>query len=101
MDVTVTDAADRRRFEAHADGKLIGFADYENTGDAIVLPHVEVLPAFEGRGIGGELTRAALDDARRRGLPVVPLCPFVRSWIVRHPDYADLVRPRRTAPAGD
>lgn len=92
MDVSVIDATDRHRYEAYLDGDLIGFADYQVAADVMVLPHVEVLPRLEGRGLGGTLARAALDDARRRGLRVRPLCPFVRAWIARHPDYADLVQ---------
>jgi predicted GNAT family acetyltransferase len=94
VNVNVTDAADKRRYEAHVDGRLVGFADYQHTGELMVLPHVEVLPEQGGRGFGGALARAALDDARRRNLRVLPLCPFVRDWIARHPDYADLVHQR-------
>ena len=47
-----------------------------------------------GQGLGGVLVRAALDRARERGLAVLPQCPFVRGWIAKHPDYADLVRSR-------
>ncbi|SFL68213.1 GNAT family N-acetyltransferase [Geodermatophilus ruber] len=43
--------------------------------------------------MGSTLEREALDDVRRRGLRVVPLGPFVRGWIERHPAYADLVDP--------
>jgi uncharacterized protein len=43
------------------------------------------------QGLGGQLARAALDDVRGRGLAVRPDCPFIRSWIAKHPDYADLV----------
>ncbi|MCW2898337.1 MAG: GCN5-related N-acetyltransferase [Streptosporangiaceae bacterium] len=97
MHVNVTDAADKRRYEAHLDGLLVGFADYQNTEELMVLPHVEVLREHNGRGFGGALARAALDDARRRNLRVLPMCPFVRDWISRHPDYADLVH-RRLGP---
>jgi predicted GNAT family acetyltransferase len=94
MNVNVIDAADKHRYEAYVDGRLVGFADYRRSEDLLVLPHVEVLPEHGGRGLGGALARAALDDARRRGLPVLPLCPFVRDWIARNPHYADLVRKR-------
>jgi predicted GNAT family acetyltransferase len=43
------------------------------------------------RGLGSALVAGALDDARARGLRVVPICPFVDAYIRRHPDYADLV----------
>ena len=35
--------------------------------------------------------KAALDDAKRQGLEVTPLCPFVADYIRRHPEYEDLV----------
>ncbi len=88
--VTVTDAAERNRFEAHVGGELAGFAQYVRTSDLVVYPHTEVDEAFEGRGVGGVLARAALDDARERGLLVLATCPFIAGWMRRHPEYADL-----------
>ena len=48
-------------------------------------------PAYEGRGFGSRLAEAALDDARRRGLAVVPLCPFIAWYIDKHPEHGDMV----------
>ena len=53
--------------------------------------HTEIDPAFEGKGLGSALARGALDAERTRGEPIVPLCPFIRQYIDRHPEYADLV----------
>ena len=47
---------------------------------------------YEGQGAGSQLARQALDDSRARGRRVVARCPFISSWIERHPDYADLLR---------
>jgi len=58
-----------------------------------VLVHTEVDPDYEGQGIAGALAQYALDDARSRGLGVVPRCAFVQAYLARHPDYADLVVP--------
>ena len=85
------------RYELHVDGKLAGFITYHIRGQAISLNHTEVDPGFQGGGIAGHLARYALDDARKRDLAVLPYCPYVRSWIKRHPEYADLVPPDRRA----
>ena len=87
----VLDAAESSRFEIHVDGKLAGFAVYRLGHGRISFIHTEIDDAFAGQGLGGKLVRAALDAARARGLAVIPVCPFVRSWIQKHEDYLDLV----------
>jgi uncharacterized protein len=87
----VTDRPERHRFEITAEGQPAGFADYQLHGDSITFTHTEIDEAYEGKGLGSVLVRHALDSARERGLAVLPLCPFVRSWIARHPDYLPLV----------
>lgn len=89
MDVTVRDVPDRKRYEAHLGDDLAGFLDYEDTGHGIALVHTEVLDAFEGKGIGSALARYALDDLRDRNVKARVLCPFIKSWIERHPAYQD------------
>jgi predicted GNAT family acetyltransferase len=90
--VTVHDAPDQHRFEAvDESGQVAGVAVYVRHDDRVVITHTVVDDAFEGRGVGSALARSALDAIRAEGLTVDPQCPFVRSWIERHPDYADLV----------
>ncbi len=74
-----------------ADGERAGFVIYRLEPERIALLHTEVDDAFEGQGIGGALISGALDDARARGLAVLPFCPFVRGYISKHPEYLDLV----------
>jgi predicted GNAT family acetyltransferase len=88
---TVTDAPERSRFEISVDGTPAGFAVYRLAPGRITFVHTEIDDAYAGQGLGGKLARAALDDVRARGLAVRPDCPFIRGWIARHPDYADLV----------
>ncbi|MFG3051984.1 GNAT family N-acetyltransferase [Kitasatospora sp. NPDC048239] len=96
MTVTVRDAEANSRFEAWVGDTLAGFAEYMRSDHLVVYPHTVVEPAFEGQGIGGTLARAALDDARTRGLPVLATCPFIKGWILRHPEYADLAYENRS-----
>ena len=87
----VVDRADDGLFVLEVDGGVDGpVAElfYRVEGDYLVLIHTEVPEALEGRGIGRTLVREALDRAARDGLTVVPLCPFARGWLQRHPDDA-------------
>ena len=97
-DVKTVHNAEAHRYEGWCDGELAGFAEYQLTDQLIVFTHTEVEDRFEGQGIGSALAHAALDDVRRRGIKALPLCPFVKTWIDKHPDYRDLVygaRPSR------
>lgn len=88
--VGVRDNPAESRYEALVDGRL-AMAEYMLTGENITFTHTEVPPELEGRGIASQLARYALDDARARGLRVIPLCPFISAYIRRHSEYQDLV----------
>lgn len=79
------------RFEIHAPDGGTPQLQYVRRDGVVQLVHTEVPEALEGRGYGAALAKAALDAARAAGLKVVPTCPFVRTYIRRHPEYADLV----------
>jgi uncharacterized protein len=83
----VIDNTDTSRFELRADGWLAELA-YRVRGDRLVLAHTEVPLELEGRGIGGRLVTAAVDRAAYEKLTLVPLCPFARGWLERHPEAA-------------
>jgi predicted GNAT family acetyltransferase len=86
---TVTDNAAERRFERETDhGTAV--LSYRREGDRLLLTHTEVPQAAEGDGHGSALVQAAFDHARREGLRVVPVCPFVAAWVERNPDQADV-----------
>ena len=99
MAIEVHDVPAEKRFVAVADGVRAGEAVYIRTPDLIVFTHTEVDPAFEGKGVGSALARAALDQARAWELPVLPLCPFIKGFIERHREYVDIVysSPKTTA----
>ena len=88
---TVVDVPELSRYELRLDGRLIGLAAYRLRDGRIAFTHTEVDDPFEGRGFGSRLVGAALADAERRGLEVVPLCPFIAHYIDQHPEYERLV----------
>jgi uncharacterized protein len=96
----VTDNPAESRYEVYVGGELAGFIIYHLRGQQINLIHTEVDPRFQGLGLASHLASFSLDDARKRHLAVLPSCPYVRSWIGKHPDYADLVPEDRRAEFG-
>jgi predicted GNAT family acetyltransferase len=67
----------------------LAFAIYRQQGDRLIFTHTEVPSADEGKGVGSQLVREALDDARRRGFKIVPACSCVVDFVRRHPEYND------------
>ena len=92
-DLAVTDNAEAERYEIRVDGSLAGFAEYRGHTDTRTFTHTEIDERYEGQGLGSRLVRDALEDARRQGLKVLPMCPFVKAYIGRHPEFLDLVDP--------
>jgi predicted GNAT family acetyltransferase len=90
-EAAVVDVPEQNRYELRRDGRLIGLAAYRRRDGRIVFTHTEVDEKCSGRGLGTQLVLAALDDARRHHLNVVPLCPFVAHLIEEHPEYRDLL----------
>jgi len=84
-DAVVVDVPEESRYELRLGDRRIGLAAYHRRDNRIAFTHTEVDSACEGRGFGTRLVHDALDDARARGLEIVPLCPFVAAYVKRHP----------------
>jgi predicted GNAT family acetyltransferase len=87
----VTDNQAQHRFELAVDDH-IATSQYSLKDGVIAFMHTEVPEALAGKGIGSKLIKGALDQVRGRGLKVVALCPFVKAYIEKHADYADLLK---------
>lgn len=79
-----------KRFEVVIEGRT-AFSKYLLAGGKIIIEHTEVPEELEGKGIAGRLVRTALDHARAQNLKVLPICPFAKAFIGRHPEYQDLL----------
>lgn len=78
-----------RRFATIVDGTK-AYLDYQLDGDVLTITHTWVPEEIGGRGIAGELVRAAVEHARARGLKVDPQCSYADAWLRRHPEFASL-----------
>lgn len=87
--------ADARQFHVDVEGHR-GELDYTvheggRRGSVMTITHTGVPPAIGGRGVAAELTRFALETARREGWAVVPACSYAAAFIRRHAEFSDLV----------
>lgn len=91
--VTVTDDPEKSRFEVRVDGVLAGFAAYEKEPGVVTFVHTRVFDEYEGRGLAAHLAKSALGMVREAGDKIVPMCPYIRSYVRKHaPEYDDLLR---------
>ena len=89
MDDVVNNTA-KQRYELAVDGHIA--ATYYTIADGVVtFDHTEVPAELGGTGVGSQLIKGALDQVRAAGLKVIAQCPFVKAYIEKHPDYADLL----------
>ena len=90
MTNAVTDNAAMNRYELITDGGT-AFVLYRTAGTIRTFAHAEVPKAVEGHGVGSTLARGALELARTQGFKVIPQCPFIAAFVVKHPEFRDLV----------
>lgn len=92
----VTNNETLHQYEARVDGSL-ALAQYKRHGNEIIFFHTETPVVLRGRGVASAVVQFALEDARDKGLTVVPSCWFVSDFITGHPEFLPLVNPEDRA----
>src|SRR6476619_4398209 len=89
--IEVRDDPDRSRYLVEVDGEHAGLVSYRLEPGRIRFTHTETDARWQGKGVASTLASEVLADARRRGLAVVPQCPFIRGYLASHRELLDLV----------
>ncbi|CAN5385316.1 hypothetical protein BH11ARM2_BH11ARM2_03790 [soil metagenome] len=84
--ITVVHSPERDRYEILDGDHVFGYASAIEANGTVTFPHVEIDPAYEGKGFGSRLVREALGEAKGRGLRIAAHCPFVVAYLQRHPE---------------
>jgi len=64
---------------------------YSRSGDKLIIAeHTEVPDVFRGQGMGRLLAARMVEDARKEGVKIFALCPFVNAERRKHPDWAEV-----------
>lgn len=90
--IQVAHNPEKKRFEATVDGHL-AVVEYIAAADRLVFSHTEVAKELEGKGVAGQVARAALEYAKEQKLKVLPICPYMAGYIRRHPEWKELLLP--------
>jgi predicted GNAT family acetyltransferase len=99
-EIEIHDNPAAEQWELTVDGELAVLAAYHDHQSRRTFTHTETQDGYEGQGLASRLVRVALDDAKERGLKINPVCPFVRGWLARHPEYGVSSGPE-SPPGGD
>jgi predicted GNAT family acetyltransferase len=82
---------DAGRYEVLVDGAVAGYTEIKPRDGVLIMPHTQIDDAYGGQGLGKILVTGALDDIRSRRERIKPLCPYVRGFLEKNPQYSDLV----------
>ena len=92
LDPDVRDDRDARRYVLPVEGRE-AVVLYNPVEGGLIITETLVPQELEGRGIASRLARHVLEDIRRRGLLVLPTCPFFAAYLKKHPEWAEIVHP--------
>jgi uncharacterized protein len=90
-DVRREDAGSKGRWSVNIDGHAAEMTYSRASAQLIIIDHTEVPDALRGRGVGQALVLRAVEDARREGFRIIPLCPFAKAQFERHPEWRDVL----------
>lgn len=93
VSIPIKDNKEEERFELIVDG-IPSIVEYKQKGKDIYLTHTEVPESQEGRGIAAALVEKVLTEIENSGQQMIPLCPYVQSFLKRHPDWQRIVKPQ-------
>ena len=66
---------------------------YSRAGTSrIIIDHTGVPDSMRGLGVGKKLVEAAVNDARAEGFKIIPLSPFAKATLEKHPEWQDAVQ---------
>jgi predicted GNAT family acetyltransferase len=88
MSIEVHDDEAAKQFYTTVDGHQ-AVIRYAKTGDVYNLEHTFVPEELRGQGLAEQLVVGTLSEIRRQGARFIPTCPFIQTFLKRHPEQRD------------
>jgi len=95
----IRDDRQRHRYELEIDGQT-AVVLYNPVEGGLLITETLVPQPLEGRGVASRMARHVLEDAKARGLVVLPTCLFFAAYLQKHREWADIVHPNYRAVLG-
>ncbi|MCA1368109.1 N-acetyltransferase [Bradyrhizobium sp. BRP14] len=92
MDIAHEETNATGRYTATLDGYSGEMTYSRSSPHLIIIDHTLVADELRGKGVGQALARHAIDEARKGGWKIIPLCPFMRAQVMRHPEWQDVIQ---------
>jgi hypothetical protein len=93
MEIQVEDNGKKGAFFIEENGKRLAEMSFVWAGEGdFIVDHTEVSDELNGKGIGKQLVRRAVEMAREKNSKLIPLCPFTKSVIDRTKEFQDVLR---------
>ena len=86
----VIDNKEMNRFETEIDDHQ-AIIEYSVMPNILSLNHIEVDKELAGKGVASEMTETVLLQIEQRGLKVIPICPFIKKYIQKHPEWNSII----------
>jgi predicted GNAT family acetyltransferase len=91
MDIRHEDTGSKGRYYTVVEGHEAEMTYSRASAQLVIIDHTGVPDALRGKGVGQALAAHAVEDARKGGWKIMPLCPFFRAQALRHKEWADVV----------
>ncbi len=92
MEIQQKDNGERGMFFVEIESKIVAEMVYSWRGnDSIIIEHTEVDESLEGRGVGKQLVKKAVEFAREKGIKIIPMCTFAKSVLKKTSSYSDVL----------
>ena len=93
LSISLTETGSKGRYvtQPEPDGPEAELTFSRASEKLIIIDHTGVPDAYRGQKVGVALVARAVEDARKGGYKILPLCPFAAAQFRRHTDWADVL----------
>ncbi|WDZ75932.1 GNAT family N-acetyltransferase [Ensifer adhaerens] len=92
MEIAHEETGSHGRYSTVVEGHTGEMTYSRTSAQLIIVDHTLVPDALRGKGVGQALAKHAIEEARKGGWKIIPLCPFMKSQAMRHPEWQDVIQ---------